>query len=164
MPNPMDWFLKHAPRLRRMLRRRGRSREDTEDVLQELFVRVMQYCREGREIRDPERFLSRTVLNLSSNLRELEHRDLYVSAPVEDLAIEDRSFAPEDNVSADQTLERLQRTLDALEPRTRAVYTMHRLKGLSYEQIADHFEISVSAIEKHIARATIALTKEMLRT
>jgi len=160
----MDWLLKHMPRLRRLLRRRGRSPEDTEDVLQELFVRVMQYCRDGREIRDPERFLTRTVLNLASNLRELEHRDMYVNASVEELAIEDRSFLPDDSASAAQTLERLQRVLDALEPRTRAVYAMHRLQGLSYEQIAEHFEISVSAIEKHIARATIALTREMLRT
>ena len=159
----MNWLLKHTPRLRRMLRRRGRSPEDTEDVLQELFLRVIQYCRQGRDIRDPERFLNRTVLNLSSNLRQLEHRDLYVSSSVEDLAIEDRTFAPDDHAIADQTLERLQRTFDALEPRTRAVYTMHRLQGMSYEQIAEHFDISVSAIEKHIARATIALTKEMLR-
>jgi RNA polymerase sigma-70 factor (ECF subfamily) len=123
----------------------------------------MQYCREGREIRDPERFLTRTALNLSSNLRDLEHREMYVSSPVDELAIEDRTFAPDDTASADETLERLQHALDALEPRTRAVYTMHRLQGLTYDQIADHFEISVSAIEKHIARATIALTKEMLR-
>jgi len=159
----MDWLYRHIPRLRRVLRRRGRSVEDTEDVLQELFIRVMQYCREGREIRDPERFLTRTALNLSSNLRDLEHREMYVSSPVDELAIEDRTFAPDDSASADETLERLQRVLDALEPRTRAVYTMHRLQGLTYDQIADHFEISVSAIEKHIARATIALTKEMLR-
>jgi RNA polymerase sigma factor (sigma-70 family) len=159
----MDWLWKHAPRLRKMLRKRGRSPEDTEDVIQELFLRVMLYCREGREVRDPERFLARTALNLSTKLHKREHRDLYVTSSVEDLAIEDRRFAPDENAVADECLERLLRTLNALEPRTREVYAMHRLHGLSYEQIAEHFEISISAIEKHIARATIALTKEMLK-
>jgi RNA polymerase sigma factor (sigma-70 family) len=159
----MDWLWSHRPRLRKMLRRRGRSPEDTEDVIQELFLRVMLYCRQGREVRDPERFLVRTALNLSIKLHKREHRDLYVGSPVEELALEDRSFAPDESAVADECLERLQRTLNALEPRTRDIYYMHRVHGLSYEQIAEHFEISVSAIEKHVARATIALTKEMLR-
>ena len=40
---------------------------------------------------------------------------------------------------------------------------MHRLHGLSYAQIADHFDISVSAIEKHIATAMAALGPHMHR-
>jgi Fic family protein len=35
----MDWLWNHMPRLRKMLRKRGRSPEDTEDVIQELFLR-----------------------------------------------------------------------------------------------------------------------------
>ncbi len=159
----MDWFWLHLPRLRKMLRKRGRTAEDTEDVLQELFVRVMQYCRSGREVHDPQRFLSRTVLNLSAKLRKREHRELYLAESVEDLVIADRQFAPEEGAIAAECLDRLQCTLNRLEPRTREVFYMHRLHGLSYEQIAEHFEISVSAIEKHLAKATIALTRETVR-
>jgi Sigma-70 region 2 len=39
----MDWIWNHLPRLRKMLRRRGRSPEEADDVIQELFVRVMLY-------------------------------------------------------------------------------------------------------------------------
>lgn len=159
----MDWIWNHLPRLRRMLRRRGRSPEEADDLMQELFIRVLQYCNQGREVRDPERFLKRAALNLSAQAHRREHRDLYVNEPVEDLALADRSWAPEEIAIADECLERLQRSLDALEPRTRDVYYMHRIHGFSYERIAAHFGISVSAIEKHIARATLALTKEMLK-
>jgi len=159
----MDWLVNHLPRLRRMLLRRGRSREDVDDLLQDLFVRVMHYCQQGREVHDPERFLSRAALNLSAKAHKREHRELYDANPVEDLAIADLRFAPEENATADQCLERLQRRLNSLDPRTRDAYYMHRVHGMSYEQIAEHFEISVSAIEKHLARATIALTQEMLK-
>lgn len=159
----MDWLWQHLPRLRKILRRRGRTPEDTEDLIQELFLRVMIYCQDGREVRDPEHFLSRSLLNLSSKLYDRDHRNLYVSAPVEDLVLEDFGNAPEQHAAADDILKRLQRTLDSLEPRTREVYTLHRLHGCSYEQIAAQFDISVSAIEKHMAKATIALTLESLR-
>lgn len=160
----MDWLWYHLPRLRRMLRRRGRTPEDAEDLIQELFLRVMVYCQEGGKIRNPEHFLSRSVLNLSAKLRDREHRELYVTAPVEEMLLEDFGNEPEGHATADELLHRLQRILDALEPRTREVYTMHRLHGLSYEQIAEHFEISISAIEKHMAKASIALTQEMLKS
>src|SRR5690349_24821349 len=114
----MDWLWHHLPRLRRMLRRRGRSVEEAEDAIQELFVRVMLYCRSGREVRDPERFLNRAVLNLSDKIRKREHRGLYVAEPVEEVVVADRRFAPEDRAMAAQCLERLQRTLDAMESRT----------------------------------------------
>jgi RNA polymerase sigma factor (sigma-70 family) len=159
----MDWIWNHLPLLRRMLRRRGRSPEEADDLMQELFVRVLLYCRQGREIQDPERFLKRATLNLSAKAYRREHRDLYVNEPVEELALADQRFAPEALAIADESLERLQCALDALEPRTRDVYYMHRIHGFSYEQIASHFGISVSAIEKHIARATLALTTEMLK-
>jgi RNA polymerase sigma factor (sigma-70 family) len=159
----MDWIWNHLPRLRKMLRRRGRSPEEADDVIQELFVRVMLYCKQGHEVQDPERFLKRATLNLSAKAYRREHRELYVNEPVEDLALADRRFSPEENAIADECLERLQRSLDALEPRTRDVYYLHRIHGRSYEQIAAHFKISVSAIEKHIARATLALTTEMLK-
>lgn len=160
----MDWLLDRIPRLRRLLRKRGCSRDDAEDVLQELFVRMMLYCRQGREVRDPERFLSRAVLNLSSKAHRRKHQELYVAEPFEELSIGDLRFAPEEHAAADECLERLRRCLDALDARTRDTYYMHRVQGLTYEQIAEHFEISVSAIEKHIARATIALTREMLES
>lgn len=159
----MDWLVGHLPRLRRMLLRRGRSRDDADDLLQDLFVRVMTYCRQGREVRDPERFLSRTALNLSAKAHKREHRELYEATPVDELAIADLRFAPEESATADECLERLQRRLNSLDPRTRDTYYMHRVHGMTYEQIAEHFDISVSAIEKHLARAAIALTEEMLK-
>ncbi|MBL8271247.1 RNA polymerase sigma factor [Steroidobacter sp.] len=159
----MDWLVGHLPRLRRMLLRRGRSRDDADDLLQDLFVRVMTYCRQGREVRDPERFLSRAALNLSAKAHKREHRELYETTPVEELVIGDVRFGPEENATADECLERLQKRLNSLDPRTRDTYYMHRVHGMTYEQIAEHFDISVSAIEKHLARAAIALTEEMLK-
>jgi RNA polymerase sigma-70 factor (ECF subfamily) len=157
----MDWLMVHFRRLEHLLRRRGRTREDAEDLIQEAFLRVKIYCDEGGEVREPEAFLVRTVLNLSRDVRAREHRDLYVAQSVEDLALADPDPGPDELVAGAQRLEHLQRVLDAANPRTRQVFFLHRLDGLSYAQIADHFDISVSAVEKHVAKAVSLIARAM---
>jgi DNA-directed RNA polymerase specialized sigma24 family protein len=39
---------------------------------------------------------------------------------------------------------------------------MHRLDGLTYAQIAEHFDVSVSSIEKHIAKSMSALGRKLM--
>jgi len=55
-------------KLRRLLRSRGRSLDDTDDLIQEAFLRLQLYCRD-HQVEQPEAFLVRTVLNLSTDLR-----------------------------------------------------------------------------------------------
>jgi RNA polymerase sigma-70 factor (ECF subfamily) len=159
----MDWLMSHFRRLERLLRRRGRTRQEAEDLIQEAFLRVKIYCDGGGEVKQPEAFLVRTVLNLARDARQLEHRELYVEQRVETLAIPDMSAAPDEVLAAEDRLKELERTLDAISPRTREVFFMHRLDGLSYAQIADHFDVSVSSIEKHIAKAMSAIGRKLMQ-
>ena len=153
----------HFRRLESLLKRRGRTREEAEDLIQEAFLRVKIYCDRGGKVKAPEAFLVRTVLNLARDARALEHRELYVAEPVETLVIPDCGPTPDEVLAAEDRLKELERTLDAINPRTREIFFMHRLDGLSYAQIADHFDISVSSIEKHIARAMSALGRKLTR-
>jgi len=145
-------------RLRKLLRRRGQTREDAEDLVQEAFIRLQIYCDEGNEVRSPDAFLTRTSLNLASNARVSAHSHLYDrNVAVEQLEIIDTAPTPDEVFAVEECLHRIESILGGLSQRTRAVFFMHRLDGLSYAQIADHFDISVSAIEKHIATAMAAL-------
>ena len=159
----MDWVYPHIARLRRMLRRRGQSIDDTDDVMQELFVRILASHRVGDEIDDPEAFLARVVLNLSTNAYAKKHTELYASQSVDELGLADRSFAPDELASHDQCLERLQGTLDTLEERTRNAYLLHRIHGLTYEQIGEQLDMTVRTVENRIARAMQALANTMQR-
>jgi RNA polymerase sigma-70 factor (ECF subfamily) len=58
-------------------------------------------------------------------------------------------------------LKRVEEGLSRLSPRTREVFLMHRLDNLKYREIAEKLDISQSAVEKHIARAALALTEWM---
>jgi RNA polymerase sigma-70 factor (ECF subfamily) len=65
-------------------------------------------------------------------------------------------FHPE-VLAARERLEKVMAALDSLGPRTREIFLLHRLDGLKYREIAARLDITVSAVEKHIAKASLFL-------
>jgi RNA polymerase sigma factor (sigma-70 family) len=153
----MNPIMASARRLQSLLRRRGTRREDAEDLVQEAFLRLQIYCNEGHEVRSPEAFLTRTALNLAVNAHVLDHSHLYVDATPEELPLIDPSPTPDEVLELEDCLKGIESLMGGLSRRAREIFFMHRLHGMSYAQIADHFDISVSAIEKHIASAMAVL-------
>jgi RNA polymerase sigma-70 factor (ECF subfamily) len=152
----MESFKQRIRHMHSLLRRRGQTREDAEDLIQEAFLRLHVYC-QSQEVQQHEAFLTRTVLNLSVDRHRREHRELYVKDSPEDLMLADLRPTPDEDLAAEQRLSLASGVLDGLPPRTREIFLMHRLDGYGCAQIATAFGISLSAVEKHIARAVLAL-------
>jgi len=145
-------------RLRKILLRRGRTYAEAEDLVQEAFLKMQEYCERGGRVQKPEGFLVRTALRLASNARRDAHLDLYSEEPVENLTlIIDTNPTPDEVLAGDECLERMREALDAVSQRTREVFFMHRLDGLSYTEIAQRLHLSVSAVEKRVANAMAIL-------
>lgn len=150
-------------KLRKLLRSRGRSPDDTDDLIQEAFLRLQMYRRE-RDVREPEAFLVRTALNLSINaaLQQLS-RGIHVSHDLETSPLVDPTPPPDEVVAAQERLLHLREGLATLHPRTREVLLLHRVEGYSQAQIGERLGITVSAVEKHIAKAALFLTEWRMR-
>ncbi|HVW68755.1 MAG TPA: sigma-70 family RNA polymerase sigma factor, partial [Steroidobacteraceae bacterium] len=158
--NVMERLPRYFLRLRKLLLRRGRTREEAEDLIQDAFLKMQEYCERGGHVRQPESFLVRTVLRLASNARRDAHRELYCEEQVENLTlIVDATPTPDEVLAGDQCLERMRTALDAVSRRTRDVFFMQRLDGLSYAEIARRLGVSVSAGEKQIASALAILAE-----
>jgi RNA polymerase sigma factor (sigma-70 family) len=149
-------MFRHARTLRTLLRRHGRSRTEADDLIQEAFLRLHAYSNSGK-VQQPQAFLRRTVLNLLVDMHRKEHRDLYVDEPVEALRLTHPAASPDEELELLQRLTKADAALKKLSPRTREIFLMHRVEGYGCTEIASHFGISVSAVEKHIARAVLAL-------
>ena len=143
-------------RLRATLRRRGKSREDAEDLVQQAFLRYETHRLE-QDIREPEAFVVRTALNLSIDEDRRRRRAPFSDRPLENLPLVDSSPRQDEVLDARIRLRRLSEGLDALKPRTRSMLLAQRLEGLSYAEIARREGITVSAVEKQIARAILFL-------
>lgn len=159
----MERIAQYLSKMRRVLGRRGQKREDIEDLMQDAFVRLLEYCESGAQVREPEAMLVRTVQRLSMNHDRDEHRDRYLPEPIEELLVVDPEPVPEEILAADQHLDQIKRTLDTLSRKTREVFLLQRLHGFSYAQISKQTGMPVSTVEKHIARAMTALVEERRR-
>ena len=146
-------------RLMKFLRRKGRSREDAEDLIQEAMLRLHVYGRDTPVVNE-EAFLRHAANNLSIDLHRRNRPDRRVEVPIEDLDEENALVAPEstpeDTVEAQQRLNRIKAVLDAVNLRTRQIYFAHRA-GYSYAEIAAHMNISNITIKRHMARALLAI-------
>src|SRR3954463_10406802 len=115
----------HFARLMRACRRRGRSQEEAEDLIQEAFLRLHEYCRES-VVRDEEAFLARTVSNLAINEFYRQRAVTFASQTVEELEqsapLIDSSPSPERILAAQQRLDEIVKTLRTVSERTCAIF------------------------------------------
>ncbi|HEV6966465.1 RNA polymerase sigma factor [Roseateles sp.] len=146
-------------RVRGALMRRGRSEQDVDDLVQEAWVRLAGYEQE-QAVERPEAFLMRTALNLSIDAHRAQvTRGDEVLA--EEIVLIDLAPTAETIVLARERLARLSVGLSRLSETTRSVFLAHRVDGLPYSEIARAHGISVSAVHKRIAKATLELTAWM---
>lgn len=153
-----DW-VSVSSRVKAALRRRGRSEEDADDLVHEAFLRLERYQRE-QPVEKPEAFLMRTALNLSVDA----HRSRLTRGEevlLEDVVIVDTAPGIEDVLLSRERFRRLSECLAKLNDKTRAIFLAHRVEGLSYQEIGRIHGLSVSGVEKQVAKATLLITAGM---
>jgi RNA polymerase sigma-70 factor (ECF subfamily) len=152
-------YREQAPRLRRWLDARLRSSEDAHDVVQDAFARLLgSGAREG--LRQPEAFLNRIVRNLllDRSRRAANHR---AHVPLDEANEPETRATQEDAIQLDQMRIRYRAAVDALPPRTREVFLLHRMEGLGYKDIATQLGISIRTVEWHVGEALVRIGKEL---
>ena len=154
----LDWQAAFR-RVRAALLRRGRSAHDADDLVQEAWVRMACYERE-QVVEQPEAFLMRTALNLSIDAHRTRngHGE---EVDLEEVVLLDLSPGTEAVILARERMARLSECLGRLSDKTRDILLAHRIDGLTYQEIAQQHGLSISTVEKHIAKATLQLTTWM---
>ena len=135
-----------------------------DDVYQELFVRL----RGGalpQDLTNPRGYLFRMAYNLANEIararRRQEARDIHwtdtTTQKVGADTISDTASA-DDALASKERLAAVMRALDGLPPKTREVFVMCRVRGLSHRDIAEVMGISTKTVEKHMTAALKHLT------
>jgi len=150
-----DWRSAFAS-VRAALMRRGRTEHDADDLLQEAWVRLAGYARE-RPVDKPEAFLMQVALNLSIDSHRT-HQTRGEEVLLEDVVLVDVSPSAEAILLARERTDRLSVCLGRLTDKTRNIFLAHRIEGLTYAEIARRHALSVSTVERHIAKAMLQLT------
>ncbi|MBJ9976776.1 RNA polymerase sigma factor [Pseudomonas sp. S75] len=146
-------FIKHAKTLQGLLTRKVRDPQLAADLVQESFLRLAEQQRQ-EALDNPPGYLYRTAHNLMiDHLRQQQRRktDLVPHEALEGI-VEERPGLDE-QVAREQHLARLQAIVETLPERTRLVFRLNRLEGLTHAEVARRLGISDSSVQKHLAKA-----------
>jgi RNA polymerase sigma-70 factor (ECF subfamily) len=134
---------------------------DPDDLVQEVFLRL--HSRSEREAVDnPERYIFKIA---SSVLVDRHRHELARGLGLHDAL--DGDFQLADELSPERTLigrqehARAISALQALPPRARAAFTLHRFEHMTYAAIAQRMGISINGVKHLIARALERLNEQV---
>ena len=145
--------------------RRVTNSAEAEDLTQDVFVRVMRSL-DTQPIANPEALIFRIALNLlRDRSRKVQVRGREEQIPPDTETEFSQALTvdltPERVVLGERTLEEVLAALDELGERTRAMFYLYRFENLKAREIAQMYGISVSGVEKSLARALLHLTRRL---
>ena len=142
------------------------TNSDTEDIAQLVFVRVWKNAKRY----EPRAKFTTWLLKITRNLvfNELRRRSRHPAVPLQsETAEEERPLKDEQAVSPDAALleDELQKAVDAaiaqLPETQRMAVILRRYEELSYEEIAEALDQSVSAVKSLLFRARTELRESL---
>ncbi|WP_243042268.1 RNA polymerase sigma factor [Dyella sedimenti] len=146
-------FIEWQPELRKRLRRRLGSDELVNDVLQETYLRVERMGEATAVSHNPAGYLFRMALNVAADQRQAEARYLSGEEVQDLLHFADDALDPARVVHARIEVAALERAMEELTARQRAILIAARVEDLPQQEIADRFRISVRMVGKELKRA-----------
>jgi RNA polymerase sigma-70 factor (ECF subfamily) len=150
----------HASRLMRYFTRRAGWR-DAPDLVQETFARMVARDETTHtRIDDPGAYLSRIATNLvRDRAKSAFERAAAQRTPYDDAV---HSGADPHRLLADRdALARLNAAVNRLNSRTRQIFLLHRVEGLTYAEIAEETGMSVKGVKKQMAKALFRLRRDV---
>ncbi|HEX4195867.1 MAG TPA: RNA polymerase sigma factor [Caulobacteraceae bacterium] len=145
-------YRRETAALRAFVMRFMRSAGDAEDIVQDAFVRCWPALADGG-IDSPRAFLFRTARNLALNhIRNQRFRNSDIARASIDDAFRRPVVTAEEQFIASEEEAGCQKLLDELPTRCRQAFVLRVVEELSYKEMSEHMNLSVSTIEKHIGK------------
>lgn len=139
--------------LARYFQRRVRDTSEVDDLVQEVFLRIVRRGAAG-ELEKLEGYVFKTAASvLTDRERRRKVRQASRHVPFEPEIHAGETPGPERMLIGLETLEAVGVALLELSERTRRVFILRRIEGLSSPEIARRLGISPSGVEKHLLKA-----------
>lgn len=150
--------------------RRGFSREDAEELAQDVFVRVFANMDDLRSEQAATVWIQRITTSIWKNelrrrraaKRDVSTISLESSAEEPTLEIEDSATQPADlSLLAREDEETICREVGALPEKMRRCLEGYEIRGLKYREIAEEQGISIDTVKSHIFQARRKLRERL---
>ncbi len=123
-----------------------------EDIVQEIFTDIWRK-RESINIQTSLRaYLRRASVNRSLN-HIRKQRMKFDENEEAIIDIESNTIDGQQELEKDELEQRIHDCINGLPPKCKLVFSLSRFENMSYQEIADHLEISIKTVENQISKA-----------
>lgn len=150
----------YSPKLYGKLLRLIKSIPQTEEILQDVFLKIWEH----RTSIDPEKsfnaFLFKIAENKAYDFFRKAARDKKLEAEL--IAVSTLNYiALEEFVADNEKLIFLENAINKLPPQRQQVFRLCKLEGKSYKEVSELLGISLSTISDHIVKATKSIREHI---
>lgn len=151
---------RYRPALMAFFVRRIHNPAEAEDLTQEVLMRLVEVPTE--QVQTPDAYIFRIAANLLRDRhRRLQVREAWRSDTIHQHDRAADYVDPLRLLEGQEALGLVSTALAELSQRSREILLLFRLERMRKRDIADSFGISVSAVDKHIVKATAYLTRRL---
>jgi len=166
-----DLVNQYHRRIYRVAKRITQSDQDAEDVLQETFLKAYVHLDRFQGNSKFSTWIIRITMNeaLMKLRKDRGHRTMSLDEPLDPLdQMVHREIAawdvnPEQQFSQAEIDRILERALECLRPKCRAVFILRDVEEFSIEETAETLGISMAAVKSRLLRARLALRERLSR-
>lgn len=153
-------FQHNIKALKGYLKRFFSNSQDLDDLLQDVYLRVAE-AEQKAEITAPKAFIYKVAKNLALNEKSRARHKLTAAMDDEVLAQLLDSLSMEDSFEQQQRFEHFCRAINKLPPQCKKVFILKKIQGLSNTAIAEQLNITLSTVDKHLAKGLIDCRNEL---
>ena len=150
-------YLSYSPKIYQKVLQLVKQTELAEEILQDVFVKVW----EKRASLDHQKSFRSFLFVIAKNLVvDLFRRAALDRQMLERFIVEHTElYYPFDSLDESEQQRKLiiQKALDTLSPQRKKIYTLVKLEGNTYDQVAQQLGISSSTVNDHVVKATKSL-------
>lgn len=152
---------RYRPALISFFVRRVHSQAEAEDLTQEVLIRLLELS--NQQVANTPAYIFKIATNLvRDRARRQSVRDNWVAELLAGDELQEVDWQdPQRLLQGRETLKRVAAALGELSERTRDILLLFRLERMRKRDIAESMGISVSAVDKHLIRATAHLTRRL---
>ena len=127
-----------------------RDQDTAEDIVQDVFLKVWRNQATLDTRKSVKAYLFRAAINTALNFLEKNQRTTsWDDALTDQLG----TNSTEESLAYQEVEQKVARALEQLPPKCKVVFSLSRFEDMSYAEIAQHLDISVKAVEKHMGKA-----------
>ena len=138
-----------------------KQKEDAEEIVQEVFVKIWESRNKIDAYSSFESFLFTIAYNTTISLLRKRTSEKKYLEHLQSLQHPDDLPDLIDEIHFNELNDRVQLLLNELTPRQKEIYHLSREEGLSHDEIAKKLDISVNTVKKHMAN-TLAFLKSQI--